>query len=55
LDHRERELTDIACGLADLAERLLVLAGHDDARPDERWLAGAKAELDALIRSVENG
>jgi hypothetical protein len=53
---RDRELIDIACQLADLAERLIVLAEPQEAPADEtRWLAGAQAELAELIRSVESG
>jgi hypothetical protein len=56
LDDRGRELVDIATGLADLAERLIVLAEPVEPPPAEdgaAWLAGARAELDALIRTVE--
>jgi hypothetical protein len=56
LDDRRRELTDIACGLADLAERLVVLVEPAEALTPEglQWLAEAQAELDVFIRSVES-
>jgi hypothetical protein len=55
MDYRAQELANIASGLADLAERLIVLADPVEAPIDDEsaWLAGAQAELEELIRSVE--
>jgi hypothetical protein len=49
-------LGDVANEVLDMAERLVLVGEKLNQvvrEPDAEWMAGAKAELDELIRSVE--